>query len=397
MPEQKLKCLYITFNGLMDPLGQSQILPYVEDLSKKGIKFYLVSLEKVKDLKEIKELKRKTENLGISWYRLKYFKHHPLKMLLNILQCFLLSFYLLIFKKIKIIHARAYPPLFSTLLLKRIFKVKLIFDMRGFWPEELVDSGRITKDSICYKILKFMEKESILSSDWLITLTPEAEEIIKSNYQNIKLKTAWMPTCVDEDRFGTKDLISFNDKFVVVYLGSLWSYYNMPAMIDFFNLLKLKIPNSHFLILANNEKGKLHPLLSEKGLRKEEYTVLNLKPAEVPKYLRSSNLGISFIYDFYSKKASFPTKIAEYLISGLPLVINTQSNFLKRIIASNKVGIVIERFDKEAYEKSIKDLTLLLKDKNLGERCKKIAKKYLAKGVCVEKYFKVYSELQRRP
>ena len=28
------KCLYVTYDGLLDPLGQSQILPYIENLSE---------------------------------------------------------------------------------------------------------------------------------------------------------------------------------------------------------------------------------------------------------------------------------------------------------------------------------------------------------------------------
>lgn len=393
MSEQKIKCLYITFNGLMDPLGQSQVLPYIEGLNKAGIKFYLLSLEKPSDARSIEELRKKLNNLGISWYRLRYFQHRFFLMPFNIFQCFFISSYILIFKKIKIIHTRAYLPLFSVLLLKKIFGMKLIFDMRGFWPEELVDSGRIKKDSTYYKTLKFLERKSILSSDYIITLTPEAKEIIGNNYKDKKLKIIWMPTCVDGDRFETKDPVSFNNKFVVVYLGSLWSYYNMSAMIDFFNILKTKITNSHFLILANNEKEKLYPLFLEKGLREEEYTILSVKPAEVPKYLKSSNLAISFLYDTYSKKASFPTKIAEYLMAGLPVVINTQCNFLKEIINSNKAGIVMDRFDKESCEKALNDLLILLKDENLQTRCKKTAQDYLGKNICIDKYSEIYSAL----
>ena len=67
----------------MDPLGQSQVLPYLEDLSKKGMKFYLISLEKARDKEEIKKLKIKLKNLEINWYKLKYFKCYSLGMAFN--------------------------------------------------------------------------------------------------------------------------------------------------------------------------------------------------------------------------------------------------------------------------------------------------------------------------
>lgn len=375
----------------MDPLGQSQVLPYLEGLSRKGIKFYLVSLEKKADIRRIKELKEKLNSFQIRWYKLNYFKNIPFAMVFNILQCFIASLYLLIFERIKIIHARAYLSIFSILLLKKIFKTKLIFDMRGFWPEELVDTGRIKEKSIYYIFFKFLEKKSILLSDKIITLTPESKEIIEEKFKIENVE--WMPTCVDENRLKNQEPFFLDDKFVMVYSGSLWSFYNMPAMMDFFNALKLRINNAHFLILGNNETKKLSNLFYEKGIKKESYTVLSLNPEDVVKYLLGSNLAINIIYDTYSKKASFPTKLAEYLICGLPIITNTQTNFIKEIVNYNKVGVVLNKFDSVSMNKAVDDLLILLEDKNLQGRCKKIAQEYLGKKVCIDKYMEIYQKI----
>ena len=40
--------LYISYDGLTDSLGQSQILPYIIGLSKQGYRFTIVSAEKEK-------------------------------------------------------------------------------------------------------------------------------------------------------------------------------------------------------------------------------------------------------------------------------------------------------------------------------------------------------------
>lgn len=376
----------------MEPLGQSQVLPYIKGLSKKGIKFYLISLEKKKDIKESIRIRGNLESLRINWYKLRYFGHHPIKILFSIFQCFLVAFYLVISKKIEMIHARAYYSVFVSLPFKKLFKIKLIFDMRGFGPEEFVDAGSIKKDSIYYKLLKFLERKSILLADYLITLTPEAAEIIKNEYK--KLAIDWMPTCVDEDRFKTEEpIFLLKNRFVMVYSGSLWSWYNINAMIDFFNVLKIQIPSAHFLILSKDKNEKLYPLFSDKGLQKGDYTVIEVEPDKVPRYLKGSNLGISFTYNTYSKKASFPTKIAEYLISGLPIVINTQFDFLKNLITTNKIGIIIENFDKETFQKEINNLVSLLRDPNLKERCEQTARKYLGKNVCLNKYLEIYRKL----
>jgi len=387
---KKIKTIYITFNGITDPLGQSQVLPYLESLSKNGIKIYLISLEK--NLKKAEELSKSIENIGISWYRLKYFKFYSLGMIANMIQCFFLSLYLLLFKKIKIIHARSYPPVFSVLLLKKIFNFKLIFDMRGFWPEELVDSGRIKNSSVYYKVLKFLERKSLLSSDYVVTLTPEAKEIIESNY--VGKKTVWMPTCVDKNKFENIEPVYVNDKFVMVYSGSLWTFYNMFSMADFFNALKTKVKNAHFLILANNDTEKLHGLFLEKKIDKKDYTILTLESKDVPKYLSGAKMGISFIYDYPSKKAAFPTKLAEYLACGLPVVANAQSKFIKELVENNKIGVIMDKFDNISCQSAAEKILLLLEDKDLRERCSKTAEKYLGKNVCIDKYLDIYKELE---
>ncbi len=389
---QEIKSLYITFDGMTDPLGRAQVLPYLEDLSKNNIRFYLISLEK--DLGKAKELSKTIEDAGIAWYRLKYFKHNPLLMAFNVLRCFLVSFYVVASQKIEIIHCRSYLPLFSVFLLKKIFKVKIIFDTRGFWIEGLVDIGRIKKDSIYYKVLKFLEKRSILMSDYLITLTPESEEIFKSIYSGAKFKTAWMPTCVDTAKFQNSRPVGANGEFVVVYSGSLLNYYNVPAMADFFNALKEKIKKAHFLILANNGVENAREFFRQKGIDEGDYTILNVDPENVPGYLLGSDIAVSFIYDFYFGKASFPTKLAEYLACGLPVVANTQSKFIKDLVENNKIGTIVEKFDSAHLHEAAEKLSLLLQDSDLKSRCREMAKKYLAKNVCSNKYLEIYRELE---
>ena len=121
---------------------------------------------------------------------------------------------------------------------------------------------------------------------------------------------------------------------------------------------------------------------------------MTLPSHEVPKYLAGSDLAISFLYDSYSKKAAFPTKLAEYLISGLPLVINAQSDYIKTLVDSNSVGVVLEKLDKESYEMAVEKIILLLGERDIKLRCKDIAKKYLGKNICVDTYLDIYKKLE---
>ena len=67
--------LYITYDGLLDPLGRSQILPYILGLSKKGFKFKIVSFEKINsDTSDLKKIQHLLSLRNIEWHRLNFKK-----------------------------------------------------------------------------------------------------------------------------------------------------------------------------------------------------------------------------------------------------------------------------------------------------------------------------------
>ena len=35
------RVLFISYNGMLDPLGQSQVIPYLRELAKRGVRFTL--------------------------------------------------------------------------------------------------------------------------------------------------------------------------------------------------------------------------------------------------------------------------------------------------------------------------------------------------------------------
>lgn len=40
------RVLFISYNGMLEPLGQTQVLPYLRELAKRSVKFILLSFEK---------------------------------------------------------------------------------------------------------------------------------------------------------------------------------------------------------------------------------------------------------------------------------------------------------------------------------------------------------------
>ena len=136
--------LYLSYDGLTDPLGQSQILPYIEGLSKEGYTFTVVSFEKPNRFEKLeRKIAARCEKSNIDWHPLSYTKNPPvLSTLYDIDKLKRKVDELHKQKSFKLIHCRSYIPCLVALRMKRKYQIPFIFDMRGFWADERVD-GKI--------------------------------------------------------------------------------------------------------------------------------------------------------------------------------------------------------------------------------------------------------------
>src|SRR5689334_10942916 len=135
--------LYITYDGLTDPLGQSQILPYLVGLSKEGYQFTILSFEKEDRYKKLKDtITSITSKAGIRWVPLKFTSKPPvISKAYDRVQMRRAALRLYNEKKYDMVHCRGYIPAEVGLLLKRRKGTKFFFDMRGFWADEKKDGG----------------------------------------------------------------------------------------------------------------------------------------------------------------------------------------------------------------------------------------------------------------
>src|SRR5438105_7499103 len=77
------RVLFISYNGMLDPLGQSQVIPYLRELSRMGVRFTLLSFERdvawtAAGIARCEELKEHLNEHGIEWHRLRYHRRPSL-------------------------------------------------------------------------------------------------------------------------------------------------------------------------------------------------------------------------------------------------------------------------------------------------------------------------------
>ncbi|MGG9970609.1 glycosyltransferase [Ferruginibacter sp. SUN002] len=365
--------LYISYDGMTDPLGQSQVLPYIAGLSKHGYQFTLLSCEKPEAYKINKEvIETICKQNNIDWQPAFYTKKPPvLSTIKDIRALSKKAFQLHNQKQFAMVHCRSYLASLIGLKLKQKFGVKFLFDMRGFWIDERLDGNQWNFKNPIYKIVyryfKKKEKQFLENADHTICLTYAArEEMFKwKHIEKDPLDIAVIPCCADAAHFDPAKIdpqqkqqlqhalgIQQNE-FVLSYLGGLGLWYMLSEMLDFFKVLLEFKPDAKFLIVTANDNKQIWDAAAEKNIPAERIVVRKALRKEVPLYVSLSTLTIYFIKPTYSKMSSSLTKQGEIMAMGIPAITNLDRGDTASIVEKYDSGIVVNDFSTEAYKNAI--------------------------------------------
>lgn len=390
---------------MTDPLGQSQVLPYLRGLAKHGYEFHLVSFEKherfVKHKYHIQEI---CDEAGIHWHPQDYAVEGGLKKTWRqIKRMRKVVNYLHDKHNFDMTHCRSYISAMIGLELKRKKGIKFLFDMRGFWADERVDGGLWDLKNPVYKTIynyfKRKELQYFNEADYTISLTETGKEEILS-WDKIKrdIKIQVIPCCVDLELFDPKkvstsdiellkeDLKIPKDKKVMGYVGSIGTWYMLPEMLDYFKTVDQE--DLVFLFVTGEQPDTILKEAKNRGIGPKKIIITSCLHKDVPLHIAAFDYSIFFIRPTFSKKASSPTKQGEIMALGKPLVCNTGVGDTDRIVENYEAGTLISEFNETAYERARIDLSSFD-----PERIKQGAKEYFSLDEGVKRYLNVYREI----
>lgn len=393
----RLKILYISYDGLLEPLGQSQVLAYQAKLAIDS-DVYLLSFEKTHDWDKSEQrsaVVERTQAAGINWRPKRYHKRPSvLATLLDIVSGTVSGAALIIKHGINIVHARSYVAAVIGLLLKRLTGVRFVFDMRGFWADERVDGGLWRRDSRMYRVAKWFERQFLLQADHVVSLTHAgASEIAGFSYLKHRLPPITViPTCVDLARFNLLER-SIGDKFVLGYVGSVGTWYLFDQVLRVFKHLLVVRPNARLLVLNRDNHQYIRERLARADVPLERVELVGVDHAEVPSQMARMSAGVFFYKPCYSRLACAPTKLGEFLGCGLPCLVNDGVGDMAAIIRDDNVGVVVEEFSDEALVASVNALVDLAEYRNIAQRCRASAEDHFSLDDGVRQYRSIYESL----
>lgn len=385
------RTLYICYFGLRQPLVQTQVLPYLRELVKGGFGVELLTFEPNLTAEWTREqLSAERESLldqGIVWDYLAYHKWpSALATAWDIIAGTAYIRRRIAKGDIDILHGRVHVPTLMGALARQVSRKmpKLIFDIRGFFPEEYTDSGVWPANGLLFRAAKRVEKWLLRRSDAFVVLTEKAREILfpesaESGVDKSGRPVEVIPCCVDlEQRFAAptpearaeaRKHLGLEGRFVVVHVGALGGLYLTREIVDLMAHSRSQDESTFALFLTQTNPAELIGLLKDQGFGESDCLVRQVDPTEIPQYLIASDVALSFVKSTFATLSRSPTKIPEYLAAGLPIIANAGVGDVDALIHDRHVGSLIDEFSQQSYAHALKEVRELSMDRGFAGHC----------------------------
>lgn len=422
MSRSRRHTLYLCYFGLREPLVQTQVLPYLRQLRRDGVEVSLLTFEPGwPEAWPEAERRRWAESLreeGIRWLARRYHKRPTLPATLYDIGAGVWAAARLGWRApLDVLHARSYVAALMGRLARPLTRSRLIFDIRGLMAEEYVDAGAWPAQGLLFRLTKAAERWLLGSADGFVVLTHRARALLFPSATGAGAENEWatgeseaqgrpvavIPCCVDLAQYRLADAagraaarlkLGVEGRRVIAYVGSLGGRYLTQETLALLAEARRQDPTTFALILTQREAAAAAQQLRARGFDEADSRVLSVAPSEVPAYLAAADAALSLIKPCYSKQASSPTKIAEYLACGVPVISTAGIGDLDDLLARERVGVVLGGFTPADYAAALRAIDELRAAPESRAHCRRVAAAHFdLESVGGARYRRLYQRL----
>ena len=363
---------YVTIDSLLEGVGSSQITPLISRLSKLGLKINLISYEKTEPPLDLVDNLR---TLGVEWNSRPFGLNGIIGGIgrLNNLRREI--------PKSSLIHARSDIPAVSGIASG---KAPVLWDVRSLWADQKIMSQDSFVNKALYHSYRGLENIAAKGSVGMSTLTSAVVPILEKRHARIPSLRTVVPTAVDLDRFLLDSTMPRT--FKALFSGTYNEYYDLNLSALFLKEIRKQVElETHWARPFESNRSQL-------GVG--EIKIPPANQIEMAQLIPSYSFGVSIckLDAGPSLAAAMPTKIAEFLACGRPVVVNKGLGDMDQFIAEFDAGVVIDNELSNLTESASK-LINLISDPGTPYRCRTLAEKYFSMDIGADKYLQLYSQM----
>lgn len=370
-----LRVRYLSFDGLMEGVGRSQVLAYVERAAARGVEVELHSFER----RPVTPLVRaRTDAAGVRWHPHPFGAEGARGGAARVARAALWA------RTDDVVHARSDLAAGAAVLGR---SRSWIWDVRSLWADQRLALGALQAGSPEERVLRRVERSAARGSSAVITLTQAVLPVLDLRHGGlVSRKSHVIATCVDTVRFASTPSPSA-EPMQLLLAGTLNRYYDVPLMVELVRELQRRRP------------ARLRVLAPEATPWDDLFDVVRAdrdraSPEDMPEAIACSHVGLSVCRDDagISLTAAMPTKIGEFLASGRPVVVNEKLGDAARLVREHAAGVVL-RSGQESVRKAADQLEALLADPHTPRRCRSLAEMHFDLDKAADALVKIYADV----
>ncbi len=303
--------------------SDERIQQYAESLIGRGDHVDVIALRK-------NGQKYSGELNGVSIARVQkrtYKEKGSISYLLKILSFFAKATFILTKEHLKrpydVVHVHSVPDfLVFVAWVPKLTGAKVILDIHDILPEFYGSKFGKGSDSFLYKLLLLTEKLSIgFCHHVIIANDIWREKLLKRSVADAKC-TAIL-NYPNSNFFYKRPPISRNNKFIVMYPGSINWHQGVDLAIKAFSCIKSIVPQAELHIYGEgNLKKKLVQLVEELDLRDTVIIKPEVPLHEIAEIMSRADLGIVPKRSNSFGNEAFSTKTLQFMALGVPLLVS---------------------------------------------------------------------------
>ncbi len=325
--------------------------------------------------------KERIDTIDYIWVKLPRYRASKsakrlLSMLLFALKLFFFNPYSLKKPDVIIISSLSLFPVLNAYLWSKLFKAKLIVEVRDIWPLSLVELGNISASHPLVILLSWLERFAYRHADYVVSLLPKAKEHMVAQGLNPE-KFIYIPNGIDLEELQHPQPLPPSvvselprDKFIVGYAGTL----GIANALDYFleaALLLKEVPAIHFVLVGNgSEKEALINFAQTKQLYNVTF-IEAIAKTQIPSMLQY--FDVCYIgwhrYPLYRFGIS-ANKLFDYMYAQKPILHSVEAG--NDPIADAACGISVAPENPQAIADAVMTLYAMNEQERrlLGERAR---------------------------
>jgi glycosyltransferase involved in cell wall biosynthesis len=360
---------YLSIDSVQEGVGSSQIKMMLFEIAKFDLHINLITFEKSRPDPQILD---NFHNCGIEWTPMPFNKSGSLGGLKRVYELQRAV------TDSNVLHCRSDLPSLAGILSN---KGPALWDIRSLWKEQRKQMNPSQVNGAVSLSLKKIEKYVTQNATGMNTLTNAVVPVLQKKHRVLPKIASVIPTCVNLEKFVSKSFPI--GKFRMLISGNLNGNYDISELNRF--IIEFRKQSELEVIWATDvELSRRAPIHDIK---------VNLSHDEMPNLIASSHFGVAILQesDTASLAASMPTKIAEFLSIGRPVVMNTGIGDFDQIFAKRNAGLTFD--SKNDLSEVVNELIDLLNNQDTPSECRKIAEEYFDVSIGAQKYIEIYTKI----